>query len=71
MRTYTREEFKVRTGIALRNKLTHDELYGDIINEREIEGKPFWVFSEENRPGNKLLAKDAWSITFPKKKLKL
>lgn len=70
MRTF-KNNFSVRTNIALKNKFTMDELYGDIVNEREIEGKPFWVFLEENRPGNKLLAKDAWSITFPKKKLKL
>ena len=68
MRNY-KTSFNVKTDITVKNKFTSDELYGTIINEREIEGKSFWVFVESIRPGSKLLAKDSWLISNSKKKV--
>ena len=70
MRTFTQQQYNIRSNVMLKNRLTNDELHGSIVNERDIEGKSFWVFNEDRRPGSKLLAKDAWLITSAKKKLK-
>lgn len=59
-----RTKFVVKPNYTLYNRLTNEQLVGDLINEDEIEGKKFYVL----RVGQRILklAKDAY---VPKKSL--
>lgn len=56
-----RPQYKVRQNVKLKNRFTNDVLFGDIINEEEIEGKPFYIMKVG--PRTLKLAKDGYSIT--------
>lgn len=56
-------QYKVKENISLINRLTNETIRGNIINEKEIEGKQYWVMMTTNRPGAQLIfSKDAWSM---------
>ena len=68
MYTSRRPVFNVKYNVTLYNKITNDTYIGDIINEDEIDGRQYWVFSSYARPGSKLrMAKDSYTITKAKK----
>lgn len=54
--------YPIKQNVILRNKFNNETIQGSIINEEEIEGKPFWVMSVPNRPSRLMLAKDAWAL---------
>ena len=56
-------QYRVKENISLVNKLTNETIRGNIVNEKEIEGKQYWVVMTVNRPGSQLVfSKDAWSM---------
>lgn len=60
--------FSVRKDITLFNKINNEAFTGDIVNETDIEGRPYWIFCPANRPTSRLLmAKDAYTISKFKK----
>lgn len=56
-----RPQYKIRPNVKVKNRFTNDVLVGDIINEEEIEGKPFFIMKVG--PRTLKLAKDGYSIT--------
>ena len=58
-----RNEYRIRENIILKNKLTGESVHGNIVNERDIEGKSYWVLVNPSRLGSTLsYSKDSWSI---------
>ena len=56
-------QYKIKENISLVNRLTNETIRGNIINEKEIEGKQYWVVIPSNRPNTQLsFSKDAWSM---------
>lgn len=56
-------QYKIKENISLVNRLTNETVFGIIINEKEIEGRQYWVVIPNNRPGSQLVfSKDAWSM---------
>lgn len=56
-------QYKIKENVSLINRLTNESIRGNIVNEKEIEGKQYWVLMPSNRPGSQLVyAKDAWSM---------
>lgn len=55
-----RNQYKPKLSVKLKNKLNGQLIVGDIINEEEIDGKPFWVVKTNGRVLK--LAKDAYSV---------
>ena len=58
-----RNEYNVKQHVTLRNLFNNESVSGDIVNEADIEGKPFWVIMQPNRPSRIRLAKDAWALS--------
>ena len=42
-----RPSYNVRPNVQFKNKLNGDTLVGDLINEEEIDGKPFFVVRDK------------------------
>jgi hypothetical protein len=55
-----KQQYKPKTNVKLKNKLTNDIMLVDIINEDSIEGKAFWIVKTNQRTLK--LAKDAYVI---------
>lgn len=56
-------QYKIKENVNLINRLTNETIRGNIINEKEIEGKQYWVVMTAKRPGAQLVySKDAWSM---------
>lgn len=41
--------------VTVSNKYNGDMFTGNILDEKEIDGKHFWVFNSKERPGRPLL----------------
>lgn len=59
-----RSQFNVRYDVVLKNKLNSEIVKGNIVNEKDIDGKQYWVLNVPSR-GAALLsyAKESWTIT--------
>jgi hypothetical protein len=58
-----RVQYKIRPNVVLKNRLNSETVIGDIVGERDIEGKQYWVLSCPDRGGARLsYAKESWSI---------
>ncbi len=59
MKTQQRNNYIVKPNVTLVNRFNNERINGDLINEEEIEGKPFYVI----RVGQRVmkLAKDAYT----------
>ena len=55
-----RSKFVVKRNVTLTNRVTNETITGDIINEDDIEGRPFFVIKSGARVMK--LAKDAYII---------
>lgn len=56
-------QYKIKENVNLINRLSNEKIRGNIVNEKEIEGKHYWVVVPVNRPGSQLVfSKDAWSM---------
>jgi hypothetical protein len=61
----TQLQYKIKENVAIVSKLTKEVIRGNIINEKDIDGKSFWVMVTYNRPGTQLIfSKDAWFLQF-------
>lgn len=57
-------QYKMKSNVNLVNRLTNETIRGNIVNEKEIDGKQYWVVAPANRPGSQLIySKDAWSMS--------
>ena len=62
--TRTKQKYLVKPNVTLTNKLSNEKIVCDIVDETEIEGRPFWVVNQRNRPDSRLLmAKDSYSVS--------
>ena len=58
-----RTQFKIRHDVVLKNKLNNELVKGNIVNEKEIDGKNYWVLNVPSRGAQQLsYSKDSWSI---------
>ena len=57
-------QYKIRYEVTLKNKLNNEIVRGNIVNEKDIDGKQYWVMTVPGR-GAALLSysKDSWVIT--------
>jgi hypothetical protein len=57
-------QYKIRYEVSLKNKLNNEIVRGNIVNEKDIDGKQYWVMTVPGR-GAALLSysKDSWAIT--------
>jgi len=54
-------QYKIKENITLVSRLTNEKIRGNIVNEKEIEGRHYWVVIPTNRPNSQLVfSKDAW-----------
>lgn len=51
----TRYKNNIIENVTVSNKINGEVLIGDIINEKEIEGKNFWVFNLKDKPNRQIL----------------
>ena len=59
----TQLQYKIKENVDIVSKLTREVVRGNIINEKYIDGKSFWVVVTHNRPSTQLIfSKDAWSL---------
>lgn len=59
-----RPNFTIRHDVVLKNRLNNETVRGNIVNEKEIDGKQYWVLNIPSR-GSALLsyAKESWNVT--------
>lgn len=58
-----KQQFKIRHDVVLKNRLTNESVRGNIISERDIEGKAYWVMTIPGRGAAQLsYSKDSWLI---------
>jgi hypothetical protein len=55
-----RNKYQIKHDVLLKNIVSGETMRVDIVNEREIDGKQFWVISLDKRQA--LLAKASYSI---------
>ena len=59
-----RVQYKIRPDVVLKNKLNSEIVRGNIINEKEIDGKKYWVLNVPSRGAQQLsYLKDSWILT--------
>ncbi len=59
-----RAQYKTRYDVALKNKLNGEIVKGNIVNEKDIEGKQYWVMSIPSRGQTQLsYSKESWIVT--------
>lgn len=59
-----RQVFKTRYDVVLKNRLNNEVVKGNIVNEKEIDGKQYWVLNIPSRGAAQLsYAKESWTIT--------
>jgi hypothetical protein len=59
-----RQAYKVRHDVVLKNRLNNEVVRGNIVNEKEIDGKHYWVLNIPSRGAAQLsYAKESWTIT--------
>lgn len=58
-----RERYKTIYDAQIKNRLNNEIVQGNIVDERSIEGKNFWVMCLSHRPQTRLLySKDVWLL---------
>lgn len=55
-----RNKYQIKHDVLLKNIVSGETMRVDILNEREIDGKQFWVIALDKRQA--LLAKASYSI---------
>ena len=57
-------QYKIRYEVTLKNKLNNEIVRGNIVNEKDIDGKQYWVMNVPSRGTSQLsYSKDSWAIT--------
>ena len=58
-----RPTYKVRHDVVLKNRLNNETVRGNIINEKDIDGKQYWVMNIPSRGAAQLsYAKESWTV---------
>ena len=59
-----RRTYSIRYDVVLKNKLNGEVVRGNIVNEKDIDGKQYWVLNIPSRgPAQLSYAKESWIIT--------
>lgn len=59
-----RPQYKIRYDVTLKNRLNNEVVRGNIVNEKDIEGKQYWVLNVPSRGAAQLsYAKESWIVT--------
>ena len=59
-----RTHYNVKYDVILKNRLNSEIVKGNIINEKDIDGKQYWVMNIPSRGSTQLsYAKESWVIT--------
>lgn len=54
--------YKIKENVTLKCTYNNNSYTGDVFDEREIEGKQFWVVKMMNRTDPLLLSKDSYKL---------
>jgi hypothetical protein len=58
-----KERYKSIYNVNIKNRLNNESVTGNIVDEKSIEGKNFWVMCPSHRPNTRLLySKDVWLL---------
>lgn len=58
-----RQAYKIKYDAVIKNRFNNETIYGHIVNEREIDGKPYWVMTVPSRGASQLsFAKESWLL---------
>jgi len=63
IKSMKKDQYKTRPNVVLKNKVNGDTVTGNIVDEKDIDGRLFWVVQLPQRgdmPYN--YAKDSWSL---------
>lgn len=59
-----RPTYTIRHDVVLKNRLNNETVRGNIVNEKEIDGKQYWVLNVPSRGAAQLsYAKESWTVT--------
>ena len=59
-----RPQYKIRYDVTLKNRHNNEVVRGNIVNEKDIEGKQYWVLNVPSRGAAQLsYAKESWIVT--------
>jgi len=59
-----RSQYSIRYDVVLKNKHNNEIVKGNLINEKDIEGRQYWVMNVPSRGFAQLsYAKESWIIT--------
>lgn len=56
-------QYKIKPNATIKNRLNNDLVRGDLINEKDIDGKQYWVMVVPERHNAQLsYSKDSWVL---------
>ena len=59
-----RNQYKIRHDVVLKNRLNSEVVRGNIVNEKDIDGKQYWVLNVPSRGPTQLsYSKESWVIS--------
>lgn len=59
-----RNQYKIKYDVTLKNRLNNEIVRGNMVNEKDIDGKQYWVMNIPSRGSTQLsYAKESWAIT--------
>lgn len=57
-------KYNIKYDAVLKNRLTNEVVKGNIVNERDIDGKMYWVVMSPDRGQAQLsYSKDSWLLS--------
>ena len=58
-----RNQYKIKYDAVIKNRFNNETIYGNIVNERDIDGKGYWVMNVPGRGAAQLsFAKESWLL---------
>lgn len=59
-----RAQYSIRYDVVLKNRLNGETVRGNLVNEKDIDGKHYWVLNVPSRGAAQLsYAKESWTMT--------
>lgn len=58
-----KNQYQIKYDAVIKNRFNSEMIYGNIVNERDIDGKSYWVMNVPSRGATQLsFAKESWLI---------
>jgi hypothetical protein len=54
--------YNTKSNVLLKNRFNNETVRGDVVEEKEIDGKGFWVLYNPERGTKILLSKESFTI---------